>query len=280
MERRLYFISDIHLELCDISSEINFELDEKYDNYLALCGDIGCPFERNYEKFIYDQSKKFKRVFVITGNHEYYNNIPYQTEGIFSDMVNINYRTMHKIENKIKQICEKLPNVTFLTNEPFNLDDTLFVGCTLWTEVDENAEKYMNDYKKIFIDISHNEISVFKGNIDTPCFDQRKIKYMDILQLYGEMKTYLEEQIKKKDGKQIIVLTHHAPSFQMTRQDTRSIYYASNCESLFAPPLKYWISGHTHECKTIEINNVTCLSNCVGYKTEKTGFDINKFVTF
>ena len=267
MERRLYFISDIHLELCDISDQINFELDEKYDNYLALCGDIGCPFERNYEKFLSDQSKKFKRVFVITGNHEYYNNVPYQTEGMFSDMVNIKYRTMEETENKIKQICKKLPNVTFLTiNEPFEIDDTLFLGCTLWTEVDKNAEKCMNDYKKIFI--------------SNPYFEQRKIKYMDILQLYGEMKTYLEEQIKKKDGKQIIVLTHHAPSFQMTRQDTRSIYYASNCESLFAPSVKYWISGHTHECRTIEINNVTCLSNCVGYKTEKTGFDVNKFVTF
>ena len=268
MKRRLYFISDIHLELCDISDQINFELDEKYDNYLALCGDIGSPFERNYEKFLSDQTKKFKRVFVITGNHEYYNIINYQTEGIFSDMVNINYRTMHKIENKIKQICSKYSNLTFLTtNQPFEIDDTLFVGCTLWTEVDENAEKCMNDYKKIFI--------------DTPCFGQRKIKYMDILQLYGEMKTYLEEQIKNESNKQIIVLTHHAPSFQMTRQDTRSIYYASNCEDLFVSnKLKYWISGHTHECKTIEINNVTCLSNCVGYKTEKTGFDINKFVTF
>lgn len=124
----------------------------------------------------------------------------------------------------------------------------------------------MNDYRKIFI---------------TNNYTQRKINYRDILQLHGEMKDYLEEIIlSSESNKQIIVLTHHAPSFEMTRQNDKAAYYASDCEYLFVPPVKYWISGHTHECKDLRINGISCLSNCVGYVSETTNFDINRFVNF
>lgn len=286
MERRLYYISDIHLELSEVP--INFNLDSNYENYLALCGDIGSPFERNYENFLLEQSKKFKKVFIILGNHEYYNARPefehrsysdynkmdYITEGMFSSLVNIRYRDMKMVEDKVRKICSKTDNLIFLTtNESFKLDDgTLFVGCTLWSEVDENAEKCMNDYRKIFI---------------TNNYVQRKINYRDVLQIHGEMKDYLEEIILhstksniENQIKQIIVLTHHAPSFEMTLKNHKAPYYASDCEHLFVPPVKYWISGHTHECKDLQINDIPSLSNCVGYVSEKTNYDINKFVTF
>jgi predicted phosphodiesterase len=286
-ERKLYYISDIHLELYDVSNQLNFNLNNSFENYLALCGDIGCPFEKNYETFLAEQSIKFKRVFIIAGNHEYYNKINYSTEGIFSSMANVKYRTMKETEDKIRQICSKYHNLTFLTtNESFLLSDTLFIGCPLWTEVDENAEKYMNDYQKIFISPYCGDTNLQKRD-----YEQRKIRYMDILQLHGEMKDYLEKKIldasndlndfsKQSNTKQIIVLTHHAPSFLMTREDSKSIYYASNCESLFVPPVKCWISGHTHECKDLNINGINCVSNCMGYKTETTNFDINRFITF
>jgi predicted phosphodiesterase len=43
-----------------------------YENFLALCGDIGNPFHENYVKFIRRHSERFSHVFIVAGNHEYY----------------------------------------------------------------------------------------------------------------------------------------------------------------------------------------------------------------
>lgn len=153
MERRLYYISDIHLELSEVS--LNFNLDSNCENYLALCGDIGSPFERNYENFLLEQSKKFKKVFIILGNHEYYNRIDYVTDGMFSSLVNIKYRDIKDVEDKVRKICSKINNLIFrqslnidptgiiiflTTKESFTLDDgTLFVGCTLSMKTRKNV---------------------------------------------------------------------------------------------------------------------------------------------
>ena len=63
---RFQYISDIHLEHCQ-----QYELEPVAD-YLILAGDIGYPTEPHYETFIEDVSRKFQKVFIVMGNHEYW----------------------------------------------------------------------------------------------------------------------------------------------------------------------------------------------------------------
>lgn len=67
---KFQFISDIHLE-----SRKKIPIIEKIkdiDN-LFLLGDIGIPGTDIYVKFMDWCSKNYKNVFIIYGNHEYYN---------------------------------------------------------------------------------------------------------------------------------------------------------------------------------------------------------------
>jgi len=71
---RVQYISDIHLELYKDLPEaafVNFITPDA--PYLALCGDIGIPDFKNYEKFISWCAPRWNKIFIIAGNHEYYN---------------------------------------------------------------------------------------------------------------------------------------------------------------------------------------------------------------
>ena len=64
---------------------------------------------------------------------------------------------------------------------------------------------------------------------------------------------WLEESIRAAagDGKRVVVLTHHAPSFHGTcapQHDGSSIAagFCSNLEGLLRPPVVAWLFGHTH----------------------------------
>ena len=122
---------------------------------------------------------------------------------------------------------------------------------------------------------------------------------MDILELHGNMLDWLEETLyNNQHTDSIIVLTHHAPSPMMLSKnnygnnenngnnnnynyncgDNYENYYASDCHSLFKKPIKCWISGHTHSCVQISINDIKSVSNCLGYIGEKTNVDVNKYL--
>lgn len=221
--RRLYFLSDLHLEVKgNIGVKYLFKPTEGYRNFLALCGDIGNPFSKEYREFLDNHSKLYEKIFLILGNHEYY------------------YNNIEDVDAEMLKIKESYSNIIPLQKETINIDDDITVaGCTLWTEVDESAEKIVNDYTKIYT-----------GDL--------KIKYLDILSKHYDMREWIEEQtkniqsknIQSKKNRKIIMLTHHAPSKKMLNSkyfnDSTNICYASDCEDLIKDPIILWISGHTH----------------------------------
>lgn len=250
--RRVYFVSDIHHELRKDKKKSEIDIipdDSTTTNYLALCGDIGNPFKPNYENFIRRHSGRFKHVFVIAGNHEYYSHRK--------------KRTMIETDEKIRKIASECTNVTFLQTDTFVIDDTMFIGCTLWTEVDDYAKVIMNDYSKIYV-----------------ATRRQLLKPDDILKLHTTMKKWLATTIDDSTAPQIIVLTHHAPSSLMLGENSKQFerYYSSSCEHLFKPPVIAWISGHTHECVDVRINGIQSVSNCFGYPGQKTNVDVKKYI--
>ena len=254
----LYFVSDVHTELrkhkfCNKPIIEPTTTQSHHKNILALCGDIGNPFSENYERFIALHAPLFHHVFIVSGNHEYYSHKK--------------QKTISEIDTQINSVANKFDNVTFLQKNIFEIDNYMFIGCTLWSNVDENAQLCMTDYIKTYVLDDYNE--------------KRLITYMDVLQIHGNMLDWLEETINKHNSKNIIVLTHHAPSFKMTTDDKYSKYYATDCEYLCTPPVRCWISGHTHKSIEILINTTTCASNCLGYPNEKeTLYIANKCITF
>jgi len=69
----IQYISDIHLELLHIE-----EIKSRINKIIPVCptlilaGDIGNPFHQGYKLFIQEMNNKFEKVFLVSGNHEYY----------------------------------------------------------------------------------------------------------------------------------------------------------------------------------------------------------------
>ena len=72
---KIQYLSDLHLELMSTHkfSKLCEKIIPKCD-ILVLAGDIGDPLHHNdrYKFFLHSMSKKFKKVFLVSGNHEYY----------------------------------------------------------------------------------------------------------------------------------------------------------------------------------------------------------------
>jgi predicted phosphodiesterase len=244
----IQYISDIHLEF-----RKNFEIEPVAEN-LVLCGDIGYPEELNYQKFIQSCATKFKNVFVIFGNHEYYNN----------------RNTEHKITmNEKKQYVKYFSsNVYFLDNSAVYInqftneiqekgDENCFkiIGSTLWSNVCESSSRAMNDTHLIYKD---RDI---------------KLTGTDIQQLHKESVKYIVEELDRNKKIPCILLTHHGPHiscFGKNRSSKLISSYVSHIPELYEKKnLLACISGHTHSSVAKSCNGILFLSNQLGYPYEK-----------
>jgi hypothetical protein len=81
-----------------------------------------------------------------------------------------------------------------------------------------------------------------------------------------------------REGREPIVLTHHAPTFRNTshprhRGSPLTNAFATNLEYLMGAHVPLWCCGHTHHSCDQIINGTRVVSNQRGYPGECTGFD-------
>jgi predicted MPP superfamily phosphohydrolase len=277
MSFTIQYISDIHLETHHNTSKSIFEKILKPSSpYLALCGDIGYPGAQLYEPFLKYCSDNFKYVFYIAGNHEFYNDmksikflkmknriINELNDEDLTSRLSIKFsRDTREIRiQKIKEICQKFPNIHFLDKEIFKIPNTniIIVGCTLWTKLDMNPFMLpqFNDFHRICED---------KDTLLTPkTYDDWNKEDVE----------YLEKVIPENPESKIIVLTHHCPTYDIIIEKYK--YDPHNMNSFFANTdlitpfgknVKAWICGHTHGCNKITVDNTIVATNTFGYEWE------------
>jgi 3',5'-cyclic AMP phosphodiesterase CpdA len=254
MDFKIQYVSDIHLEFHDKYNEGQITPSmflKPSAPYLALCGDIGIPELKAYEKFLQWCSEEYEKVFIVAGNHEYYtyrcpikNDIPTKQKKIF-------------------EITKKFSNIYFLDCssyffEKFNLR---ILGCTLWSNVSEGDErliiKSMNDSRNIYIEGINSLLP-------------RKMT-----ELHFEQKSWLAQEIQAAAEKKetLLILTHYLPSYKLIAakyaDNPLNMCFASDCEDLLKQPVKAWICGHSHTGVTKEINGVKLCMNPYGYTGER-----------
>ena len=97
----------------------------------------GYPRETGaYKDFLFEQAKRFQKVFVVVGNFE------------------CHHSSIHAVNKQIKRICAQKENLIFLNRKSFVIGDVRICGCTLWTKIPPEAESILSlcslDYKNIF----------------------------------------------------------------------------------------------------------------------------------
>jgi predicted phosphodiesterase len=252
------YISDIHLEHYKIDKIKNI-IPKKISPYLILCGDIGYPYKIEYKYFLDNITNIWDKIFIITGNHEYYQ--------IVNKYRNEKPHSICEIDEYIENLCKKYNNIFFLNEKSYeiNINDKkyILIGTPLFSYIPNEYKYYIwgqiNDFNYIYIK-KDNKI--------------KKITPDDYNEIYNNKIKWLENEINKynKTENKIIVITHYAPS-EKCIDDKYKIHtemnyaYYSNCEYLINN-LYCWIHGHTHSQKEIEINQIKILNNSIGYIDE------------
>lgn len=191
--RRLQFMSDLHLEICQQYAAFDFPATAPF---LVLGGDIGRLVDYDgYLAFLVRQATRYKRVFLVLGNHEFY--------GMSFD---------EGLERAQQLVCEPelAGKVTLLQQSRYELDLTdaegglrvVILGCVLWSRIAaESAETIgmtVSDFKQIrgWTVVSHNDAHT-----------------ADVKWLRTEMERMRCEETGEKNVV-IVVVTHHAPRRQ------------------------------------------------------------------
>jgi len=275
---KLAICSDLHLEF----GTLELKNTENAD-VLVLAGDIcvASDFKKNptYLKFFEQVSKEFNHVLYVMGNHEHY-------QGDFA--------TSEKI---LKENLSHLENVHLLEKSTFLLNDYLFVGGTLWTDMNGGDTMTMNHVRRMmndFLIIKNSNNYVYrKVPIYEKTDDGKLIKDESgrMIQIGMKMKEevskfspedavkdhkffmdYLTHVFASNKDKKVVVIGHHAPSNlsvhpRYSNDDLMNGAYRSSLDFFIEdrPEIVLWIHGHTHETFNYELGNTKVVCNPRGY---------------
>ena len=243
---KIQYISDIHLELLDSNTAKNIvDLILPQAEILVLAGDIGDPNKTEYTDFLVNVSKKFRKVFIIAGNHEYYG------------------KSVNKTKQILQYVCNDLVNVSFLDNTYEDFEGFRFIGTTQWTKI-HNPRYTINDIGNI-INLDVNKYNL----LYTECFDF----------LQDTLKECKEDNLKS------IVITHHLPIYGLTHTKYKIRFYEKYSQWFNAELddlikennniISGWLYGHTHNRSVQTHYDVNFYCNPLGYEGENNHLNIN-----
>ena len=279
---KIKVVSDLHLEF----SDVNIPNDENCD-VLILSGDImvaedlhdhpesGYGMYSNvnldnlgrrqavalrFRDFLKRVSFQFPHVIYIAGNHEFYHG-----------------RWDASLDH-LREECSKFTNVYFLERDCKVIDDVVFVGGTLWTDMNKedsltmfNIRSMMNDYRIIKKD---NDNWANLKPVDTVIRHRKTLDYIKLI-------------VDENKDKKCVVVGHHSPSLlsahELYKDDTlmNGAYHSSLEEFIIdRPQIKLWTHGHTHYCFDYVIGATRVVCNPRGYEGHEpdSGWDKTKFI--
>ena len=265
--------SDLHLEFGTLSLENPGDVD-----VLILSGDICVARDMmhhdahgivdfgksaRYHTFFQECSDRFPHVLYVVGNHEHYH-------GDFK----------HTIPD-LKARLAYLENIHILDKEIFELNDTVFVGGTLWTDMNKEdpltlhmISRMMNDFR--CVDNSNREVNYKTFNEDNkPIFKTRIARFSpeDAVEEHKKMLDYIRVVYETvPPWKQIVVVGHHTPSHNSchprykTDREMNGGYHSDLSEFIMdRPAIKLWTHGHTHEVFDYMVGECRVVCNPRGY---------------
>ena len=283
---KIAICSDVHLEFGQLSLE-NTENAE----VLILSGDIctavdlqptgivgSAKFDR-YIDFFTACSRNFPHVVYIMGNHEHYH-------GDFATSITI-----------IRDALKQFENIHVLDKEVWELNDHVFIGGTLWTDMNKEDEMTMNHVARRMNDfqICKNSSRVVNYRTQEPTLDENGVQRVDakgtpqFRAVFKTREAYLSPQDAVVDhkamlkvledayadiptGKTVVVCTHHAPSKgsehpRYAHDQLMNGAYNSSLDDFIMerPGIKLWTHGHTHEDFDYMIKGCRVVCNPRGY---------------
>jgi predicted phosphodiesterase len=259
--------SDLHLEFQDIvlkntedadvlilsgdiliAEDLHNHMHFNYDPYTSgALQDLGRRQQAaiRFRDFLKRCSFQFPHVVYVAGNHEFYNG-----------------RWKASLDH-LREECSKFDNVYFLERDTKIIDDVTFVGGTLWTDCNKGdpltlhaLSDMMNDFRIIRND-EHG---------------YTKLRPAHAMYRHEQTLGYLRTVLAERKDQKIVVVGHHAPSYQSIAEQYRNDYlmnggYYSNLDEFILdhPQIVLWTHGHTHVPFDYYIGTTRIVCNPRGY---------------
>ena len=238
---RVQVLSDLHLEVGQQYSMFDFPASAPF---LLLAGDIGRLIDYDaYRGFLEAQVARYKTVFLVLGNHEFYG---------------LDYQSGLDAARRLAEEPSLADRLVLLHRARWDDPDSALtvLGCTLWSAIQEDAygivEAKIKDYQ----------------NIDHWTARQHSA-------IHAEEAAWLREQVGQVQAatpkRRLLIATHHAPCIEGT---SRPEHGSSPWTSAFATDLvdhggwegvKTWVFGHTHYSAQFVRRGIRLVSNQRGY---------------
>lgn len=269
MKRRVFYQSDQHLDFI-VSGFKSISCEDKFlslttamlpegnttKDILVLAGDMWIGkrvLSWSGYSWLKHVSKLFYHVIVVLGNHDRWEGCLGELEASFK-----------------KEMLELgVTNVSLLERDCWEDTSTnnIFVGATLWTDMDNHSPLKMLEARNLMAaDFKYIRKAGYKHfHAEDWCSEHTKaVKYIDFIAM-------------NNPDKQIVVVSHHAPSYSSVHRKYRgqdsNCYYASSLENLIRRDnITHWIHGHTHDSFNYHIYNCNVLCNPYGYRGENVLF--------
>jgi predicted phosphohydrolase len=268
---KIHYVSDLHLDVSGF-------LDLPGGDVLILGGDI-CEAKALRQEF--HQTKllertpgtfpcydffhyvvpKYKKVFMIMGNHEHYHGKFWKTKS---------------------ELLSMIPdNVSLMENQCEVYEGVVFVAATLWTDMNKSDPltmasmvNYMNDYK--VITYHYPQYNAY-----------HKMRPIDTVKMHFESKRYIEDKVKEHADMPVVVITHMAPTFMSVNEKYRhdpisNGAYCSDLSNLILDNtnIKVWVHGHVHDPVDYMVGDTRVLCNPRGYIPWEAGNGFNVEASF
>lgn len=234
---KLQIFSDIHGEGWQPFSKL-WDIVTPQAEIAVVAGDI---HSRNFEDQLNEISTKFEHVIAVYGNHEFYGkDIAWKADP--------------------KSLAD---NVHVLDCSSFQIGDTLFLGCTLWTDF-KNEDWFV----LMAADKGINDFYVVTDNNGGTRFTAKAAATKHYME-----RNWLKRMIELNRDKEIVIVTHFMPSYgciherwKTTSSDTLNYYFSAQCDDIIEMcEAKAWIFGHTHDRRELTMAGVPMYCNPMGY---------------
>lgn len=191
------------------------------------------------------------QIIYVAGNHEFYG------------------RNRLEVLSRLR-IAARECNVDFLDNDELIIDDTRFLGATLWTDF----RLFGDDLRRECMVEAINGLNDFRVIHE----GSRHFTPMDSVVLHEQSVKWLQEKLDTPFDGQTVVVTHHLPSWESVTPEYRdsklSACFASRLDHMIdGEKVQLWIHGHTHSNLDYEFNGTHVMCNPRGYVTFDRGIE-------
>jgi hypothetical protein len=267
-------ISDLHEDINNWSLQEPNEGSE----VLVIAGDLAeyGSLKKNIFETLRDASFMYKNTIYVAGNHEFYGD---------------NYQ---RVVRELKSKCDTFGNVHFLHGNSVFIDDIVFVGGTLFTDMNDNDDATKRVVRQCMADffyITYGEKSPnplvdkaiassawdFPGDqlnnySHTVYGDMRICTPDDYVTEHRKMLLSFEDECTKYADKKIVLVTHHAMSEKSVMPRFQTDYlmnggYRSHLEWFFEKHKNIAVHchGHMHDIIRYDVANTRVYCNPYGY---------------